>query len=178
MTISSLEQDLQEVKQAKIEELTNYNTQLIKELEEDFQNQKEEFEKKVSTQLQNSKLEYSNYNLNAAKKEAKTLILKSKQEKAGELVESILEILQNDFSNISKEIIKQAIEVLNSKEKDITIVVNKEHQKAFEKIVDKKQITTQNIKLYTFECHFNSELVRFDLKEFISAIVQEEVSKE
>ena len=177
MTLSSLEQDLQEFKEQKIEELTQYNSQLITELEEEFEDKKQKAQEKISKQLQENKEEYLNYEINTVKKEAKNIILKAKQEKALELSKAILEELKNEFSQISKLIITQASQVLGCRESELLISVNKEHEKEFVSIIGKKQIQIKNIEKFTFEAHYKSELVRFNLSEFIQNEVQTEVSK-
>jgi len=176
MTLSSLEQDLQEFKEQQIEELHQYNSQLIEELEQEFEAKKQEYTDKSSKQLQDSKEEYKTYHINLANKEAKQILLKAKQDKTNELSKTIFEELKPQFVSISTTIISKASTLLQCKEKDLTISINKLHQKEFEKVISKSQIQATSIPQYTIEISNDAELVRFNLGEFVQEKVQESIN--
>ena len=61
--------------------------------------------------------------------------------------------------------------------KDISVFTHPNHAKLFQSLIpSKQQINIKHIEKYSFECHYKTELVRFNLKEFISKKVEESIA--
>lgn len=173
MVFSSLEQDLHEMKEGKIQELRDNFQQLSDVEDEKYAGMKAEFSKKITDEKTNTILTYQNQTISSAKRDANTILLTAKTAKKEELVEKLLEEYSSQFEHISKQVLTQVVEVLNCKLGDLVITCNAEDEKALAKITSKKQVTSKlGVPQYSFECQFENELVRFNLRDEISSIVE------
>ena len=164
------------MKDGKIQELRDNFQQLSDVEDEKYAEMKAEFSKKTTDEKTNTIVTYQNQTISSAKRDANTVLLTAKTAKKEELVEKLLEEYSSNFEIISKNVLSQVVEVLDCKLGDLLIKCNGEDEKTLTKITSKKQVSSVlGIPQFSFECQFENELVRFNLRDEISNIVEANV---
>ena len=176
MVLSSLEQDLNELKQERIDEMNHEFEKEVSDMESSIEQTKQEFISKMSSQKESIVSLYSTSKLSSAKREAKQIELEAKSHERKKIIDEITTELSKDFEKIAQNILTKATKVLGCTLKTLKVVCNEKDSKTFSKIISTNQIETKStFQRYTFECMYKNELVRFDLKDEITKIVEREL---
>ena len=176
MKYSTLEIDLQDFKESKIQELNILFEKESNEINSSFEKEKKELEVHFDTKFKQYCDIYSSTKLNQAKKEAKLIELKAMTQAKKELENMLLKHFKDNFVSIVTNLIPQVEIIFNTSSKNFTLYSSKEFLSSFKKTSLFKQVV-ENSSLYTYEVvfSFNSELVRFNLRDEIKKIIEEEI---
>ena len=176
MKHSTLEINLQDLKDKKINELDIMFEDELKKINSGFEEEKSKLEQAINTKFEIYSKNYSLNNINEAKKEANLIQLKAITNAKKKLELQLYVHFQDYFVDIIKNLIPHVETTLGISSDMIELQVSKGLKDSF-KTINVFQKIIENISLTKTEVVFfyNNELVRFNLKEEIKNFVEFEV---
>ncbi|MFT4244656.1 MAG: hypothetical protein ACMXYB_04365 [Candidatus Woesearchaeota archaeon] len=176
MKYSTLEIELQDFKDTKIQELDALLEQESLEINSLFEKEKKELETYFNKKFEVYSKIYSSKKLNQAKKETKLIRLKAITDAKNELENRLLHHYKDSFVDIVVNLLPFVEKILNTKSKYIILISPKDFSKDFKKTMLFKEIVEDNCLNKTeIIFSYNDELVRFNLKDEIKKILEKEI---
>ena len=176
MKHSTLEIDLQDFKDIKIQELDALFEKESLEINSLFEKEKKELETHFNKKFEVYSKFYSSTKLNQAKKEAKLIRLKAITDAKKELENRLLHHYKGSFVNIVVNLLPFVEKILNTKSKLIILSSSKDFSKDFKKTMLFKEIVEDNsLNKTEVTFSYDNELVRFNLKDEIKKIIEKEI---
>ena len=176
MKHSTLEIDLQDYKESKIQELDDLLEKESNEINSYFEKEKKELEEHFNMKFDQYSKSYSYTKLNQAKKEAKLIELKAITQAKKELENTLVLHFKDSFTKIITNLVPQVEKVLNTNSNNMILNSSKEFFNLFKETSLFKQVVEDNsLNKTEVIFYYNNELVRFNLRDEIRRIIEEEI---
>ena len=176
MRHSSLEIDLQNLKDSKCKEFDEMYKEESLKIEDDFKSQFMELEKNFKEKFNTISSSYSREKFNITHKDSNLIHLKAVSDAKKDLELQLLTHFSSYFVEIIENLITDIEEILQISIQEVTLSHSELMNKEFSKLKKfKKTQISEDLEKFEVIFSYNDELIRFNLKEEIRKIINNEI---